>query len=376
MNKYLLSPGPVPVGTEASLASARPMISHRSAEFHKLFGSIQDKFSRLLGTSGPIVVFPSSGTGALEALAVNFCSSGTRVLSASCGVFGDRWREICARTGAEIVKLDVRMGGAVTPDALAKALNGAGKTDIVLVTMNETSTGVLNPIKEIAASLPTEDRPLLFVDGVSGIGTMPCRPEEWGIDGLAFTTQKGLLTPPGLGIVWLSKRAWERLENRETSRSYYFDLLLQRKYLKDGAPENPYTPPISVYHALDAALTEILAEPDWFDLHADAARALAAGAEALGFEVLARDPAVRSAGVTALGLPNGDITAVHAKLKEMGVMAAGGMGALKGKIIRVAHYHDVRWPEVSMILCSLYAALGGSGGTEFIDKAYRALRRA
>lgn len=359
MNRYLFTPGPVPVGLEASLASARPMISHRCAAFHELFERVEHGLSTLLRSSGPVVIFPSSGTGALEALGANFSRPGTKALSVSCGAFGDRFREIFARFGATMANVDVPYGEGVTPEVVASAVERE-RPDVVLLTMNETSTGVLNPIKEIMEALP-KDHPLVLVDGVSGIGTMPFFPEEWGVDGLATASQKGLLVPPGLGLVWLSPRAWERA-SAERASSYYFDLALQRKHMKEGAPENPYTPPVSLYHALDASLAEILAEPEWFALRARAARAFAAGLEALGYEMLVRDARFRSHGVTAFSLPGGDVADVVRKLRAMGVEPAGGQGPLKGKIIRMSHYHDVRWPELSMMLGALYAAKGSSSG--------------
>lgn len=368
MNRYLFTPGPVPVGVDSALASARPMISHRGADFHELFAGIQGKLTKLLRSEGGVAILPSSGTGALEALASNFARPGVRVLSVSCGVFGDRFREIAARTGADVRSIDIVPGEGASPDIVADAVR-AKRCDILLLTHNETSTGVLNPIREIISALPVDDKPLVFVDGVSSVGATPCYPQEWGVDGLATASQKGLMTPPGLGIVWLSARAWGALSG-QTPASYYFDLALQKKYLKDDAPENPYTPPVSLYNALDSALDAILGEPEWFGLRARAAKSLAAGIEALGFELLVRDEKYRSPGITAFSLPGGDIGRVSRSLKHMGVEPSGGQGALKGKIIRVAHYHDVRWPEISLILGSLYAALCDRGNCrDFMGKA-------
>jgi aspartate aminotransferase-like enzyme len=237
---------------------------------------------------------------------------------------------------------------------------------VLLLTQNETSTGVFNHVDEIVSALPKGERPLVLVDGVSSVGAMPCYPQEWGIDGLAAASQKGLLTPPGLAFVWLSERAWDRVSRRK-SASYYFDLLQQKKYLDKDAPETPYTPPVSLFTALDAALDEILSD-GWFDLRARAARSLAAGIEALGFELLVEDRGFRSPGVTAFFYPSKEASSKEAPSKEtsvvvksleaMGVDVAEGQGKFKGNLIRMSHYHDVRWPEISLALGSLYAALG------------------
>ncbi|MDR1019292.1 MAG: alanine--glyoxylate aminotransferase family protein [Synergistaceae bacterium] len=361
MNRYLMTPGPVPVSPNVSISQARPLIGHRGGDFSGLFLSIEDKLARLLRSGGRTVLFPSSGTGALEALAANFTGPDVTALSVSCGVFGDRFREITALYGAKIVSVDVPLGEGVTPDVAAAAVERNPGCGVLLLTQNETSTGVFNPIDKIIAAIPKDKRPLILVDGVSSVGAMPCFPEEWGIDGLATASQKGLLTPPGLGLVWLSERGWEAVSKRKCA-SYYFDLARQKKLLDKDAPENPYTPPVSLYYALDAALDEILID-GWFSLRSRAARSLAAGIESLGFSLLVKDENFRSPGVTAFSSPSGDIAAVSKALKAAGVEPAGGQGELKGKIIRMSHYHDVRWPEISLALGCLYAALGaGSAG--------------
>ena len=161
---------------------------------------------------------------------------------------------------------------------------------------------------------------------------------------------------PGLGLVWPAERGWDAVSRRKCP-SYYFDLPRQKRDLLKEAPENPYTPPVSLYFALDAALGEILAD-GWFALRARAARSLAAGIEALGFELLVKDAKFRSPGVTAFSHPSGATQDIAKALKAMGIEPAGGQGKLKGKIIRMSHYHDVRWPEISLALGGLYAALG------------------
>ncbi|MDR3355348.1 MAG: alanine--glyoxylate aminotransferase family protein [Synergistaceae bacterium] len=354
MNEYLLTPGPVPTTRDVSLAEARELIGHRGAVFSEFFLNLEEKLSKLLRSEGRTVIFPSSGTGALESLAANFTGPDTKVISVSCGVFGDRFREITAQTGARMINIDVEPGSGVRPETVSRAVFEHPGADVLLLTQNETSTGVLNPIDEIIAALPKGERPLVLVDGVSSVGAAPCYPEEWGIDGLATASQKGLLTPPGLGLVWLSERAWDVAAGRKCC-SYYFDLVRQRKYIFKDRPENPYTPPVSLYFALDAALNSVLAD-GWFEGRRRAADALTAGAEALGFKHFVSDKKFRSPGVTALTAPGGDIQAVIKSLREMGLETAGGQGSLKGKLMRIAHYHDVRWPEISLILGSLFAA--------------------
>jgi aspartate aminotransferase-like enzyme len=370
MNKYLLTPGPVPVSCETQLAGARPLIGHRGKEFFELFSGIETKLSALLKTDLRTVVFPASGTGAMEALAANFIGPGVKVISVSCGVFGDRFREIAALTGADVINVDVEYGEGVKSHVAANAIASNPDASVLLLTQNETSTGVFNRIDEIIAAIPPDIRPLILVDGVSSVGAMPCFPQEWGIDGLASASQKGLLTPPGLAFVWLSERGWNAVSKRKCP-SYYFDLTRQKKYLSKDMPENPYTPPVSLYYALDSAL-DTVSEKGWFGMRERAARSLAAGIEALGFELLVKNERFRSPGVTAFFHPSGETNAILKSLKSMGVEMAGGQGKFKGNLIRMSHYHDVRWPEISLALGSLYAALGDlrRGAGDFMRRAY------
>lgn len=357
--KYLLTPGPVELPAEVLRAGARPLIGHRCPAFSELFTSIEKMLQELLKSEGPVIILPSSGTGALECMAVNFLEKGDKFISISCGVFGNRFREIALRTGAEGINIDVEFGESVTPKIAADAVKNNPGCKVLMITHNETSTAVVNPIKEIIAAIPEKDRPLIFVDGVSSVGAMECFPQEWGIDVLGTASQKGLLTPPGLGLVWLSEKAWKALDEK-ICPSYSYDLKLHKKELEAKSPANPFTPPVSLYYALEAALSEILERGTdiWFNSHRKYADALAAGLEAMGFDLLAKNKEARSSGVTAFKYPGGDTEAVRKKLRAMGIETAGGQGKLKGILIRVAHYNNWGWPELCIILGSLYGAAG------------------
>ncbi|NLX85179.1 MAG: alanine--glyoxylate aminotransferase family protein [Synergistaceae bacterium] len=357
--KYLLTPGPVELPAEVLRAGARPLIGHRCPAFSELFTSIEKMLQELLKSEGPVIILPSSGTGALECMAVNFLEKGDKFISISCGVFGNRFREIALRTGAEGINIDVEFGESVTPKIAADAVKNNPGCKVLMITHNETSTAVVNPIKEIIAAIPEKDRPLIFVDGVSSVGAMECFPQEWGIDVLGTASQKGLLTPPGLGLVWLSEKAWKALDGK-ICPSYSYDLKLHKKELEAKSPANPFTPPVSLYYALEAALSEILERGTdiWFNSHRKYADALAAGLEAMGFDLLAKNKEARSSGVTAFKYPGGDTEAVRKKLRAMGIETAGGQGKLKGILIRVAHYNNWGWPELCIILGSLYGAAG------------------
>ncbi len=199
--KYLLTPGPVELPAEVLRAGARPLIGHRCPAFSQLFTGIENKLRELLKSEGPVIILPSSGTGALECMAVNFLEKGDKFISISCGVFGNRFREIALRTGVEGINIDVQFGDAVALAIAAEAVKNNPGCKVPMITQNETSTGVVNPIKEIIAAIP-EKTPFILVDGVSSVGAMECFPQEWGIDAIGTASQKGLLTPPGLGPLY------------------------------------------------------------------------------------------------------------------------------------------------------------------------------
>jgi len=372
--KYLMTPGPVELPEEVVRAGSKALISHRCPSFSQLFADIEHKLSLLFKSRGPFVIFPSSGTGTLECIALNFLDKGSSFISVSCGAFGDRFREIAAKTGATGVYLDIEPGKAAAPEKVAALVREHPECKFILLTQNETSTAVVNPIKEIITAIPEHNRPFILVDGVSACGAMECFPEQWGVDAIGTASQKGLLTAPGLGIVWLSERAWSYVENKKCP-SYYFDLSLQKKKIDCEKPENPYTPPISLYYELDEALNEILSDgtASWFAKHKRYATAFASGLEALGFNMLVGDKNSRSPGVTAFMLPGADTECIRKNLRNMGIETAGGQGSMKGKLIRVAHYNMWGWPELCVILGGLYAAAGlcTKNNTDFLAAAWQ-----
>ncbi|MDT8285402.1 MAG: alanine--glyoxylate aminotransferase family protein, partial [Thermovirgaceae bacterium] len=304
MQQHLFTPGPVNVPNEVRQAGAAPMVSHRSESWFCLLEEVTSRLKRLLGVREPVILIPGSGTGALESLAVNLISPGEEVISFSCGVFGDRFREIVSRTGAKMIPVDIPRGQGFTGEDVQVALAEHPGAKAVLFTHNETSTGVVNPLEEMACAVP-EGGPLILVDAVSSLGAMPCLPSKWRIDGLASCSQKGLLAPPGVAPVWISERAWEAAKTRSCP-SYYFDLSLHRKYLEKKRPQNPFTPPVSLYYSLAASL-RMLEEYGWEKRFADTARlarTFEAACEAMGFELFVRDERFRSPALTSVVMPS------------------------------------------------------------------------
>jgi len=377
MKTHLFTPGPVDIPEEVLSTACIQPIGHRSSAFYELMESSQNKLSSLLRSQGPVVIIPSSGTGALEALCSNLIEEGDEVLSVSCGVFGDRFREIAALFGAKVIPLDIPLGHAAEPERIKDVLDSHPDIKAVLITQNETSTGVMNPVEEIAVAVRKDrDAPLVLVDAVSSLGAMPCFPEAWGIDGLASCSQKGLLTPPGLGLVWLSDRGWKRRESMRSRRGYYFDLMLHRKYLDKTEPQNPFTPPVSLIRMLDRSLSMILdfGLDGWFLSKKRISETFIAGVQAMGLSPFVGRTEARSWGVSSVLFPDNMASDVQKNLAAMGIIAAGGQGEIKGKVMRFAHYSEQSWPEIAMLLGSIYGALaenGSSAKPDYISGAWR-----
>ncbi|MDO9508886.1 MAG: alanine--glyoxylate aminotransferase family protein [Thermovirgaceae bacterium] len=377
MQQHLFTPGPVNVPYEVRQAGAAPMVSHRSEPWFCLLEEITNRLKRLLGVMEPVILIPGSGTGALESLAVNLISPGDEVISFSCGVFGERFREIASRTGAKMIPVDIPRGQGFTGEDVLAALAKHSGAKAVLFTHNETSTGVVNPLEEMASAIP-EGGPLILVDAVSSLGAMPCLPSEWRLDGLASCSQKGLLAPPGVAPVWISERAWEAAKTHRCP-SYYFDLALHRKYLEKKRPQNPFTPPVSLYYSLAASL-RILEECSWEKRFADIARmarTFESACEAMGFELFVRDARFRSPALTSVVMPSGGGELIKQVLEELGVMVAEGQGG-ENSTLRFAHYSPGGWPEASLLAGSLFGATAKCGldmCSGFIEEAWKTWNR-
>jgi len=377
MQKHLFTPGPVNVPHEIRMAGAAPMVSHRSEPWSRLVEKVGAHLARLLGADGPVILLPGSGTGALEALAVNLISPGDTVISFSCGVFGERFREIVSRTGANIITVNAQRGQGFSGNDVRRALEEHPDTKALIFTHNETSTGVANPIKEMTSAVP-EGGPLILVDAVSSLGAMPCYPSKWGIDGLASCSQKGLLAPPGVSPVWLSERAW-KIAGARKCPSYYFDLSMHRRYLLKNRPQNPYTPPVSLYYSLAASL-QMLEEYGWekrFESTARLARTFEAACQAMGLGLFVREIQFRSPALTSIVMPSGKGQKVKETLGDLGVIASEGQG--EGETcLRFAHYSPGGWPEISLLAGSLFGAARDCGinvNQGFMEEAWKTWNR-
>jgi aspartate aminotransferase-like enzyme len=335
MKQRLLTPGPTPVPEETLLELAKPMIFHRTAEFRAMLGEVLADLQKIFVTKNLVVPLTSSGTGALEAALANSVPAGAKVICLIAGRFGERWKNLAKAFGIESINVTVPYGQAVQPEQLEKALAQHPDAVAVCSTLSETSTGIGHDIAafgKIVAKTPA----LLLVDGVSGLGAMECRTDEWNIDLCCTGSQKALMMPPGLAFLAVSDKAWKAIDKNANPRTFYFDLKKAKKNLESN--DTPYTPAHTMIRAMRLSTKRIVdegIENVWArqKRYAEAARA---GFVALGLELFAAQP---NTALTVVKMPpNIDSTALLGKLeKQYGLKLANGQDTLKGKIIRLAH---------------------------------------
>ena len=339
-------PGPTALPPSVREVGARQMINHRGPEFAAMIGRIGEGMKPFFGTTGDIAILSCAGTGGLEAAVVNTLSPGDRVLGVSIGSFGDRFAKIASVYGAEVVRLDVEWGQAADPVAVREALATQGPFRAVLLTHNETSTGVMNPIPELAAAVrEASPETLILVDSVSALGAVPFAMDEWGVDLVVTGSQKAWMAAPGLAMVAASERGWAAMETARMPR-FYLDLRRHRDSLTTG--ETPWTPALAVVFQVDEGIRLMHAEgmAGVFARHEACAAAARAGLAALGFDLFA-DPRFASRTVTCVRLADGvEWKPLNADLKRRGVVLAGGQGKLSGKVFRVGHLGSVTVEEI------------------------------
>jgi len=354
-------PGPTGLPPSVREAGARQMINHRGPEFAAMLGRILTGMKPYFGTTSDIAMITTAGTGGLEAAVVNVLSPGDHVLAVSIGSFGDRFAKIARTYGADVTKIDVEWGQAADPAVLRAELERFGDYAAVLLTHNETSTGVMNPIPELAAVVrEIAPEALILVDSVSGLGAVPFEMDAWGVDIVITGSQKAWMAAPGLAMIAASERAWAAMESATMPR-VYLDLRAHRDSHATG--QTPFTPAIAVVYQVDEGIRLMTAEgaESIFARHEACAAATRAGLLALGFELFA-DQRHASRTVTAAVVPDGlDWKAFNAEIKRRGVVLAGGQGKLTGSIFRVGHLGSVTLEEILGAMSTLEIVSIGHG---------------
>jgi len=338
-------PGPTALPPTVREAGGRQMVNHRGDEFKALLKRVEAGMKPFFGTEHDVILLTCAGTGALEAAVVNVLSPGDPVLAVTMGAFGDRFAKVAEVYGAEVTRLEVEWGLAAEPAAVREAAAAISDLRAVLLTHNETSTGVTSDIAALAAAI-REVAPdaLILVDGISALGAVPFRMDEWGLDLVVTGSQKAWMAAPGMAMAAVGPRAWKA---GETARMPRFYLDLKRHRDTQVAGETPWTPAVAVMYQVDEGIRLMNAEGDGvFARHEACAAMTRAGLRAIGFELLAED-AVASKTVTAAWIPETlDWKAFNTGLKRRGLVLAGGQGKLKGRIFRLGHLGSVTTDDI------------------------------
>jgi aspartate aminotransferase-like enzyme len=339
------------------------MINHRGPEFVSIVNACTEGVKWLYQTRHDLLTLTTSGTGAMESAVVNVLSPGDAVLALVTGEFGKRFAAIARTYGAEVDVLEVPYGQPMTPERVAEKLDEGKRYAAVLMTHNETSTALLNPIAAIARTI--RDRlpdALLLVDAVSGLGTAPLPVDELDLDVVVSGAQKAFMLPPGLAFASVSPRAWEAHARAKMPR-FYFDYGKARDFLAKG--QTPWTPAISLFFGLEVAVRMLREEglEGIFNRHERLMRMVRAGARGLGLRLVAAEDRYASRAVTGIYAPEGLDPALLRKTLQarFGYVVAGGQGPLTSSIFRVGHlgYYD----EADMLgfLAALEATLMALG---------------
>ncbi len=351
----LFIPGPTEVREEVLEALHRPMIGHRSSDFSDLMDRVLHKLRQVLQTDFRIQIHTSSGSGLMEAAIRNFVEKD--VLVTVIGAFGERWARIARANGKNTDVLAVEWGEAIAPEQLQDAVKKK-HYEAVCITHNETSTGVMNPLKELADAVKdVSPDTLILVDAVSSMFGAPLYFGDWQLDFVLTGSQKALALPPGLAIGVISENAFEKAQTVK-DRGYYFDLVEMQKYI-DERRQTPTTPAISLFYALDAQLDRILEEgieARW-ERHRQMAEVAREWARK-HFDLFA-DPDHLSWTVTTVANTRGiSVAELNAELRKRGFAISNGYGKLKEKTFRIGHMGDLTPAEVQELLLNIESILG------------------
>lgn len=356
--EFLMIPGPTPVPDAVLEALRRDPMGHRTKEFSKVLDEVAKGLKTLAECDGDVFIVTGSGTAAMEMAIANSISPGDKVLALICGVFGERWAKIAEAYGAQVERMKVENGEAISVDMLRQRLLEDKERTIkaVCLTHNETSTGVVQDLEHLALAI-REHGALCIVDAVSSFGAVPISFTTWGIDLLVAGCQKALMLPPGLAYLFVGERAWEAYAKSKTPK-FYFDMARYRDAM--ATDTTPFTPNVSLVCAQKVALDLINKEgkEDVFLRHERMKSALRAGILGMGLHLFVND-AVASPTITSIVPPSAvSVDALRRTLKErFQIRIADGQDSLKSKIFRIGHMGYVFDRDILMTLAALEACL-------------------
>jgi len=339
---------------------AMPMVNHRGPEFKQALNDVTAKLKQIFQTQNDVFVLTGSGTGGLEAIIVNTLSPGDKVLSVSIGVFGERFGTIAEQFGAEVIPLRSEWGKAADPDAIRQVLKAEPKIKAVLVTHNETSTGVTNDLASISSAVKEFDK-LLLVDAISSLGSIDLPVDNWHCDVVVTGSQKGWMVPPGLVMVSISQKGWQAHSTAKMPR-FYWDFTKAKNSLGKG--QTPWTPALSIVFALSVSLEMMVEEglPNIVARHARIGQIARDGVKSLGLSLFA-DEKYASNTVTAVAASDGlDIKKMRKIMnEEHQIVLAGGQQTLDSKIFRIGHLGWVTEDDIKAVLSALKVVLPQAG---------------
>jgi aspartate aminotransferase-like enzyme len=358
MKKYLMTPGPTPVPEQIALTMAAPIIHHRIKEYIQLHEQVRENLKKIFQTKNDIVIFASSGTGAMEASVSNILSDNDKALVVEAGKFGERFSQLVNSFGAQAVVLKKDYGEFVSPDEIEAYVKKYNPKAIYMQAC-ETSTGVYHPIDEIGKILKEKYPEIVFVvDGITAVGCIDIKTDEWGIDILLTGSQKAFMLPPGLAIASISEKA-KKIASQNKNKRYYFDILGEL-----NAQAGHFTPPVTLVLGLNAAVNMMLEEglENVFKRHQFLAKATQEAIKSMGLELFAKRPSIS---LTAVKSPQSiDSKQIIDIMNSFGVSISNGQGSMKGKIFRIAHLGYFYPPDIILTIGTLEIALKKLG----IDK--------
>jgi aspartate aminotransferase-like enzyme len=371
IKERLFTPGPTPLLLEAQARALTATLHHRTDEFRRLMRETLDSLRYYFNTQNEVLIFASSGTGAMEGAMTNLVSPGERVLVGTAGKFGERWVGLARAYGAEVVTVESPYGQCIPVPEMKRRLETEGPFRAVFVQATESSTGVRHDVEALGRLVSAYPETCLVVDAITGLGTTDLRPDEWGLDVVIGGSQKATMVPPGLAFVSVSGKAWKLIEKSKTPR-FYFDFARERKSQAKG--ESSYTPATTLVVTLHAALNYIR-QVGRENLIANAALLAEATREAsksLGLKLFAQcSPA---SALTSISAPEGMDSGLI--VKEMrtrfGAIVSNGQGEMKGQIFRLAHlgYYDAL--DLFAAIAALEIVLTRLGRTVELGRGVRA----
>ncbi len=368
---FLFAPGPSPIPPEALLSMAGPIIHHRAPAYIKVLEEVRENLKYVFQTKNEVLIFASSGTGAMEGSVTNTLCAGDKALVVQGGKFGERWEQICKAYGVQANVIPVEWGSPVDPGLISKALKEDPSIKAVLIQASETSTGVMHPVKEIADIVKQHENTILVVDAITAIGVFDLPMDAWGLDIVVGGSQKALMLPPGLAFAALSEKAWKMVET-STLPKYYFNFRKELKNIQGN--QSAYTPAVSLVMGLRTVLQQIREEglENVFARTARLADATRRAMTALGLKLFA--PASPSNALTAVFAPDGvDGQKVVKTLREKyNVTIAGGQDQAKGKIFRIAHFGYMDTFDAVTAISAVEMALKDLGAPIELGKGVKA----